>query len=123
MLTPMAEKPHLTPKQLTKLREILEQKREELAHQQRAHVDSAVVVEDELIETGDQAAREAQIEESIPLAEQERGILEEIEHALDKMDDGTYGLSEVTGEPIAYARLLAVPWARANVDEIEPARD
>ena len=123
MLTPMAEKPHLTPKQLTKLREILEQKREELAHQQRAHVDSAVVVEDELIETGDQAAREAQIEESIPLAEQERGILEEIEHALDKMDDGTYGLSEVTGEPIPYARLLAVPWARANVDEIEPARD
>ena len=122
MLTPMAEKPHLTPKQLTKLREILEQKREDLAHQQRAHIDSAVVVEDELIETGDQAAREAQIEESIPLAEQERGILEEIEHALDKMDDGTYGLSEVTGEPIPYARLLAVPWARANVDEIEPAR-
>ena len=121
MLTPMAEKPHLTPKQLTKLREILEQKREDLAHQQRAHIDSAVVVEDELIETGDQAAREAQIEESIPLAEQERGILEEIEHALDKMDDGTYGLSEVTGEPIPYARLLAVPWARANVDEIERA--
>ena len=122
MLNPMAEKPHLTPKQLTKLREMLEQKREKLAHQQRAHIDSAVVVEDELIETGDQAAREAQIEESIPLAEQERGILEEIEHALDKMDDGTYGLSEVTGEPIPYARLLAVPWARANVDEIEPAR-
>ena len=122
MLTSMAEKPHLTAKQLTKLREMLEQKRDELAHQQRAHVDSAVVVEDELIETGDQAAREAQIEESIPLAEQERGILEEIEHALDKMDDGTYGLSEVTGEPIPYARLLAVPWARANVAEIEPAR-
>ena len=121
MLTPMAEKPHLTPKQLTKLREMLEQKREELTHQQRAHVDSAVVVEDELIERGDQAAREAQIEESIPLAEQEQRILDEIEHALDKMDDGTYGISEVTGKPIAYERLLAVPWARANVDEIERA--
>jgi DnaK suppressor protein len=117
----MAEKPHLSPKQLTKLREMLERKREELTHQQRAHVDSAVVVEDELIERGDQAAREAQIEESIPLAEQERRILDEIEHALDKMDDGTYGISEVTDKPIPYERLLAVPWARANVDEIERA--
>jgi DnaK suppressor protein len=121
MLTPMAEKPHLTAKQLTKLREMLEQKREELTHQQRALIDSAVVVEDALIETGEQAAREAQIEESIPLAEQERRILDEIEHALDKVDDGTYGISEVTGKPIPYERLLAVPWARANVDEIERA--
>lgn len=122
MLTPMAEKSHLTAKQLTKLREALEHKREELAHQQRAHVDSAVVVEDELIERGDQAAREAQIEESIPLAEQEGLILAEIEHALDKIDDGTYGISEVSGKPIPYERLQAVPWARATVDEIERGR-
>jgi DnaK suppressor protein len=119
MLTPMAEKSHLNAKQLAKLRDLLEQKRDQLAHRQRAHVDSAVVVEDQLIERGDQAASEAQIEESVPLAEQERRILEEIEHALDKMDDGTYGLSEVSGQPIPYERLLAVPWARASVEEIE----
>jgi RNA polymerase-binding transcription factor DksA len=33
------------------------------------------------------------------------------------MDNGRYGVSEVSGEPIPYARLLAVPWARTDSDE------
>jgi DnaK suppressor protein len=35
------------------------------------------------------------------------------------MDAGTYGTSEVSGEPIGYARLSAVPWARFSVVEQE----
>jgi RNA polymerase-binding transcription factor DksA len=33
------------------------------------------------------------------------------------MDGGSYGVSEVSGEPIPSARLRAVPWASRNSDE------
>ena len=33
------------------------------------------------------------------------------------MGSGEYGISEVSGEPISYERLLAVPWARVDSDE------
>ena len=41
-----------------------------------------------------------------------RESLEEVERALGKLDDGTYGVCEVCGEPIAAARLEAMPAAR-----------
>jgi DnaK suppressor protein len=45
--------------------------------------------------------------------------LTEVEAALARMDAGTYGTSEVSGEPIGYARLSAVPWARFTAIEQE----
>jgi RNA polymerase-binding transcription factor DksA len=42
--------------------------------------------------------------------------LAEIEAALRRLDDGTYGIDEVTGEPIDPERLEAIPAARTNVD-------
>lgn len=41
--------------------------------------------------------------------------LAEIEAALERVENGTYGVDEVTGEPIDPARLEAVPAARTNV--------
>ncbi|RYG70565.1 hypothetical protein EON80_07625 [bacterium] len=34
-----------------------------------------------------------------------------IEHALRKMEDGTYGICDVSGEPIPKSRLELIPWA------------
>ncbi len=34
-----------------------------------------------------------------------------IEHALQKMQDGTYGICDVSGEPIPKSRLELLPWA------------
>jgi RNA polymerase-binding transcription factor DksA len=42
--------------------------------------------------------------------------LAEVEAALRRLDDGTYGIDEVTGERIAPERLEALPEARTNVD-------
>ncbi|MGZ4155225.1 MAG: hypothetical protein ACXVQ0_12180 [Actinomycetota bacterium] len=42
--------------------------------------------------------------------------LTELEAALQRVEDGTYGIDEVTGEPIAPERLEAFPTARTNVD-------
>jgi RNA polymerase-binding transcription factor DksA len=49
--------------------------------------------------------------------------LAEIEAAIERIDQGTYGIDEVTGAPIDPERLEAVPEARTNVDTIPPARE
>jgi RNA polymerase-binding transcription factor DksA len=49
--------------------------------------------------------------------ERERALLAEVERALAKLDQGTYGVSEKTGAPITYERLAAMPWARHDVEE------
>jgi len=46
-------------------------------------------------------------------------LLTEIERALAKVQTGSYGLSEASGEPIGLRRLTAVPWARYTIDEEE----
>lgn len=40
-----------------------------------------------------------------------------VERALQKIEEGTYGLSDVSGEPIARGRLEAVPEAIYKMDE------
>jgi RNA polymerase-binding transcription factor DksA len=47
--------------------------------------------------------------------------LAEIEAAIERIENGTYGIDEVTGQPIDPARLEAVPIARTNVDTPPPA--
>ena len=48
--------------------------------------------------------------------------LSNIERALQKIEDGTYGLSEGSGAPISMERLEAVPEALYTLDE-QKARD
>jgi DnaK suppressor protein len=42
----------------------------------------------------------------------EQDAIYEIEEAIDRINNGTYGICELTKKPIAPARLEAVPWAR-----------
>jgi DnaK suppressor protein len=50
-------------------------------------------------------------------AEDLRVRLAAIERAEQRLADGTYGRSVVSGEPIPDARLEAVPWADRTVEE------
>jgi RNA polymerase-binding transcription factor DksA len=57
--------------------------------------------------------REVEIDEN----ELDRKELAQVERALERIDQGTYGLSEVSGKPIPIERLEAVPYATTLVDE------
>ena len=50
------------------------------------------------------------------LSDTERNTLLQIENALRRMDDGTYGRCSNCGQSIALPRLEALPWARFCVD-------
>jgi RNA polymerase-binding transcription factor DksA len=49
--------------------------------------------------------------------------LAQIERALERIDQGTYGLSEVSGKPIPIERLEALPSATTLADERPPEPD
>jgi DnaK suppressor protein len=51
------------------------------------------------------------------IAEQVEQRLEIVDRALQKIEEGTYGLSDVSGEPIPRGRLEAVPEAIRTVEE------
>jgi RNA polymerase-binding protein DksA len=53
---------------------------------------------------------------TLGLVEKERILLREINQALAKIQDGTYGICEGTGKPISKARLEAQPWARHSIE-------
>jgi DnaK suppressor protein len=49
--------------------------------------------------------------------------LENVERALQKIEEGTYGLSDDSGEPIPRGRLEAVPEAIRTVEEQQRGRE
>jgi len=49
---------------------------------------------------------------TLGLLEGEREVLREIDEALKRVEDGTYGFCLATGNPIGKARLKAQPWAK-----------
>jgi RNA polymerase-binding protein DksA len=46
-------------------------------------------------------------------------MLHRIDHALERIEEGTYGICEVTGKPIPVERLRALPWATMTVEAAE----
>ncbi|ADE53933.1 TraR/DksA family transcriptional regulator [Coraliomargarita akajimensis] len=53
---------------------------------------------------------------ALSLVSSEQDALNEIEEAIMRMKDGSYGVCEVTGEPINKERLVAVPFARFSLE-------
>ena len=63
----------------------------------------------------DQASDTFEREKDLAILEGLENELAEIEAALQRLDDGTYGIDENTGAPIDTERLAALPTARTNV--------
>ncbi|HEY1116249.1 MAG TPA: TraR/DksA C4-type zinc finger protein [Acidimicrobiales bacterium] len=115
---------HFDSKFLERMRKLLHVERdtyERQARQLRAEADSLVmdmdpgdVQFDEESGEGDTIAVERG--RDLALAAKAMEMIEEIDHALTKFDLGTYGICEVSGEPIPEERLEAIPWAREKVE-------
>ncbi|MBF0253805.1 MAG: TraR/DksA C4-type zinc finger protein [Candidatus Omnitrophica bacterium] len=64
---------------------------------------------------GDSASDEFDTRLVMELASKEQNIVKEIDWALKKIEDGTYGLCEHLGSPISKARLKAMPYVRLSI--------
>ena len=72
---------------------------------------------DQAEDYGDEAQTAVQQEETLIEMDVLRNTLYQIEKALERIDDGTYGVSEVSGKPIPIERLEVLPYATKLVDE------
>jgi RNA polymerase-binding transcription factor len=68
-------------------------------------------------DTGDQASELDQAGKDETIRNELQRALEAIERAEARLEDGTYGKSVVSGEPIPDGRLEAIPWADRLVEE------
>lgn len=53
---------------------------------------------------------------AIELSTKGQGVLREVERALEKIAEGTYGICDLSGEEIAKKRLEAIPYATTTVE-------
>ncbi len=109
---------HLSPEQLQELQDRLTSKRHELASLVKSLGEVTGTKHDcAILDVADSASLNEIRRRAATLINQHEGTLAEIDAAVDRMKDGRYGFSEITGEPIGYERLSVIPWARAGVDD------
>ena len=63
----------------------------------------------------DQASGTNEVHIHLKLKQTDANILQAIEEALGRIEDGSYGTCRDCGEPIAEARLNAIPWTRVCI--------
>ncbi len=85
----------------------------------KAASDTAERLTDSVRDAGDDMAdagtKAFEREHELALTQHARGLLDQGERALARIDAGTYGVCESCGKPIGKARLLAFPRARMCV--------
>jgi len=120
----------LSDKQLSEFRELLLRKRRELVGDLQRLTDEALNRSREgygehstmPIHMADVGTDNWEQELTLGLAESERTRVREIDEALQRVENKTYGICLATHRPITVARLRAKPWARYCI-EYERLRD
>jgi DnaK suppressor protein len=120
--------PKLDPTFLDQQRRKLTQMRDELLRATQAGETEEAEIRSQSLgeahESEDDAQKLATLDIDGAAVERSMQRLTRIERALQKIEDGTYGLSDASGDPIPRARLEAMPEAIYTLSELrarEPA--
>lgn len=110
---------------LNSIRATLEKKRDEirqnLASLTEAHPTpvGAIEASDGSQEFEDVAVDFLEMQQEQSIQYNEQALLTEVEQALGRLDNGTYGKCVVCGQPIPEKRLQAIPWAARCIKDEE----
>jgi DnaK suppressor protein len=116
---PSADEPYMNPLQLEYFRRKLLKWREELVEESRQTLDH---LRSEVRDVGDEAERATRESENaleLRTRDRYRKLIAKIDSALRRIDDGSYGYCDETGEPIGLERLEARPIATLSLDAQE----
>ncbi len=117
--TPSEDEPFMNERQREYFRKKLLLWKEDILRESR---ETLVILQSENENHPDLADRaSSETDRSIELRarDRQRKLISKIEAALSRLDDGTYGFCEETGEPIALKRLDARPIATLSVEAQE----
>ena len=98
--------------------QVLKEVEELLARRRMAQAEQR---DDSVPDVADMALQDATEEQQISLMELRNAMREQIDEALLRLEEGTYGICEDCGREISEARLKAVPFARRCIQCQEKA--
>src|SRR3989338_1770998 len=100
----------MNKKDLKKFKELLEERRREILDQAESTKEKGMNFDpDDLPDEVDLAASEADQSMNLRLRDRERVLLRKVDKALQKIEEGEYGICESCGEEIGVKRLTARP--------------
>jgi DnaK suppressor protein len=106
----------LSPKKLRYFRELLDGKMEELLSEATKTVTGMTSSEETFADPTDRATLESDRNFTLRIRDRERRLIAKIKEALERIDNGSYGICEMCSEEISEARLKARPVTTLCID-------
>lgn len=116
---PSADEEFMNDMQKEFFRQKLLDWREELLHESEETLDNLKEGGMSVPDIADRASAEADKALELRTRDRMRKLITKIDNALGRIDDGTYGYCEETGEPIGLERLIARPIATLTIEAQE----
>ena len=116
---PTDDEPFMNPRQREYFRAKLDAWKEEILRESRETLENLQEESQNHPDMADRASSESDRALELRTRDRQRKLIAKIDAALKRIDDGTYGYCEETGEPIGIARLDARPIATLSLEAQE----
>ena len=116
---PTDDEPFMNPRQREYFRQKLERWKEEILRESRETLENLQEESQNHPDMTDRASSESDRALELRTRDRQRKLISKIDAAVKRIDDGTYGYCEETGDPIGIARLDARPIATLSLEAQE----
>jgi DnaK suppressor protein len=116
---PTEDETFMNPRQREYFRRKLETWREDILRESRETLDNLQEENQNHPDMADRASSESDRALELRTRDRQRKLISKIDSAMKRIEDGTYGYCEETGEPIGIARLDARPIATLSLEAQE----
>ena len=116
---PTDKEPFMNPRMQEYFRRKLLAWRDEILNESRTTLDNLREENVPLPDMADRASSESDRALELRARDRQRKLIAKIDDALQRLDDGTYGYCEETGDPISLRRLEARPIATLSIEAQE----
>lgn len=116
---PSENEPFMNPRQREYFRQKLERWKEDILRESRETLENLQEESQNHPDMADRASSESDRALELRTRDRQRKLISKIDAALKRIEDGTYGYCEETGDPIGIARLDARPIATLSLEAQE----
>jgi DnaK suppressor protein len=116
---PSDDEPFMSPRQRDYFRQKLERWKEDILRESRETLENLQEESQNHPDMADRASSESDRALELRTRDRQRKLIAKIDAALKRIEDGTYGFCEETGDPIGLARLDARPIATLSLEAQE----
>lgn len=120
---PKKSEPYMCPEHLAYFYQLLSAQKAEILQQNASALNSvSAMTKETTINIGDpsdNATAEQDISLTLRISQRESNLLTKINQALERIENGTYGYSVISGDEIGLPRMIARPLATMTIEEQE----